>query len=271
VRNNEKADFFKRLSHDDGLSLWKKTTHCPDCFNKGCTFVREYLNRFSRIDPEHYSNYNQYYGDNKNANPIETNKKIRSFHECQPYCKVRVEEVGTPLPLCRQYFEMNHWIPTLELEKVLIPLPDQVILFAVATGRKSNLLVTGIDRFPVNVAFDLSPNGLAQWYNRLYLFLWQEREMHIEFINAILNGIRVLCPPDYLPLYDTCWSTDVLILPLWIRGRLYCRIGQSTTYFGDDMNCGPFSAFGDLAQHTCDSLLRSLINEHYYLLNYLTH
>ena len=32
VRNNEKADCFKKLSHDDGLSLWNKTSHCPDCF-----------------------------------------------------------------------------------------------------------------------------------------------------------------------------------------------------------------------------------------------
>ena len=104
----------------------------------------------------------------------------------------------------------------------------------------------------------------------MYLFLLREREMHIEHVNKNLRGIRGLRPQDYLPLYDACWSTDVLILPLWIRGRLYCRIGQSTTYFGDDMHCGPFSAFGDLAQHTCDSLLRSLINEHY-LLKYLTH
>ena len=165
VQNNKKAEFYKKLSHDDGLSLWNKTNHCPDCFDKGCTFVREYLNRYSRIVPEHYSTYNQYYGDLNNANPCNTNKSVKTFHECKDNCKARLESLGSQFLICRQYFEENHWIPTLELEKVLIPLPDQVIVFAVATGRKSAHTVTGIDRFPVNVAFDLSPNGLAQWYN----------------------------------------------------------------------------------------------------------
>jgi len=114
VRNNEEAEFFKKLSDNDGLSPWNKTNHCPDCFDKGCAWVKEYRNCYSKIVPAHYSNYNQYYGRQSNANPIKTSKKIYSFHECQPYCKVRVEQVGTQLPLCRQYFEMNHWIPTLE-------------------------------------------------------------------------------------------------------------------------------------------------------------
>ena len=114
-------------------------------------------------------------------NPFDTRQSVVSFHECKHYCKGRLEPPGSQKATCRQYFEENHWIPTLELEKVLIPLPDQVIVFAVATARKSFLRVTGINRYPVNVAFDLSLNGLAQWYNRLYLFLWQEREMFICF------------------------------------------------------------------------------------------
>ena len=56
VRNNEKAEFFKKISHDDGLLLWNKTNHCPDCFDKGCFLVKESIHRSSRIVPEHYSN-----------------------------------------------------------------------------------------------------------------------------------------------------------------------------------------------------------------------
>ena len=187
VRNNEKGEFFKELSHDDGLSLWNKTNHCPDCFDKGCLLVKESLNRYSRIVPEHYSNYNQYYGNEYNASPFNTNKSVKSFHKCQQYCTESQNRHGSQCNNSRRYYEENNWIPTFELEKGQIPLPDQVVVFAVGTARKSDHTVSGIDRFPINVAFDLSPNGLAQWYNRLYLFLLQEREMHIEQVNDILS------------------------------------------------------------------------------------
>ena len=100
------------------LSLWNKTNHCPDCFDKGCAFVPERLNHYSRIVPEHYSNYNQYYGGRNNANPFDTRQSVVSFHECKHYCKGRLEPPGSQIATCRQYFEENHWIPTLELEKV---------------------------------------------------------------------------------------------------------------------------------------------------------
>jgi len=58
----KKQNFSKKLSSDDGLSLWNKTNHCPHCFDKECALVKESLNRYSRIVPEHYSDYNQYYG-----------------------------------------------------------------------------------------------------------------------------------------------------------------------------------------------------------------
>ena len=110
------------------------------------------INRSSIIIPEHYSNYNQYYGDTINANPVNTNKSVQSFHKCEPYCTERINRSGSKWAISSRYFEENHWIPTLELAKFLIPLPDQVIVFAVATARKSCHSVTGANRSPINVA-----------------------------------------------------------------------------------------------------------------------
>ena len=139
MRNNEKAEFFKKLSHDDGLSLWNMTNHCPDCFDKGCSFVKESINVHSRIVPVHYSNYNQYYGRFTNANPSNTNKSVKSFHKCQQYCTESQIQYGSTCANSRRYYEENY----LELEKVPIPLPDKVIVFAVGTARKSGHIVMG--------------------------------------------------------------------------------------------------------------------------------
>ena len=115
VWNNENADFFKKLSHDDGLSLWTdRKNNCPDCIDKGCFLVKESthygntLNPSSRIVPEYYSDYNQYYGCRANASPFNTNESVKSFHECKQHCTESKIPHDSTCNVSRRYFEENH-------------------------------------------------------------------------------------------------------------------------------------------------------------------